>query len=160
MVYLISGFRGAAIQAVKLDAAEGDVTGTDAVVWSHDKGTPYIPSALLSGRNLYFLKGTGGILSCVDAVTGEVRFDSERIEIGNIYASIVGAAGRVYVSDREGTTLVLKDGPSLEVLATNTIDEGINATPAIVGDTMFIRGSNHLYCVARTAAGMDEAGAE
>ena len=85
MVYLISGFRGAAIQAVKLDAAKGDVTGTDAVVWSHDKATPYIPSALLSGQNLYFLKGTGGILSCVDALTGEVRFDSERIEIGNIY---------------------------------------------------------------------------
>jgi outer membrane protein assembly factor BamB len=151
MIYLISGFRGAALQAVKLTEAKGDITGTAAIVWSHDRDTPYIPSPMLSGERLYFLKGTNGQLSCHNAITGEEHYGGERLEaIGNVYASPVGAGGHVYICDREGNVVVLKDGPALEIVATNSLGEGINASPAIVGDEMFVRGDDHLYCIAKT----------
>ena len=65
-----------------------------------------------------------------------------------LYASSVGAGGRIYISGRDGTTLVLKKGTELEVLASNSIGETIDATPAIVGKQMFIRGEQHLFCIA------------
>jgi len=69
-----------------------------------------------------------------------------------LYASIVGAAGRVYVASREGTTVVLEHGKTLKVLATNKLDEGIDASPVIVGKALFLRGSKHLYCIAEEQA--------
>jgi outer membrane protein assembly factor BamB len=63
----------------------------------------------------------------------------------SIYASPVGAAGRVYITGREGVTLVLKNQPALDVLAINQLSEGIDASPAIVGREMFLRGRQHLY---------------
>jgi hypothetical protein len=60
----------------------------------------------------------------------------------------VGAAGRVYFVARDGTALVIKHQPELEVLATNKLDDPIDASPAVVGRQMFLRGKRHLYCVA------------
>ena len=70
-------------------------------------------------------------------------------EIGNIYASPVGAAGRVYLTGRNGVTLVLKRSPKLEILATNELDDPILASPALAGDQLFMRGRKFLYCIAR-----------
>jgi outer membrane protein assembly factor BamB len=149
MVYLISGFRRGALQAVQLDQAEGDITDSAAVAWSLDKGTPYIPSGLLSGGRLYFLEGSRAMLSCHDAKTGEAHYSRERLDLGGMYSSPVAAAGKIFLCDREGGVAVLKDGPELEVIATNDLGEPICATPAIVGGQIFVRGSDHLWCIGK-----------
>lgn len=153
MVYLISGFRGSALQAVRVAEAKGDVAGTEALAWTYDRDTPYVPSPLLYGDQLYFLKVNSGILSCLDAKTGEVLFNEQRLDgVRNIYASPVGAAGRVYLAGREGTTVVLEHGREFKVLAQNTLDEGFDASPAVAGGELYLRGSEHLYCLAEGGA--------
>lgn len=150
VVYVMSGFRGNALLAIRLDGAEGDITGSESIVWSYDRDTPYVPSPLLYGDALYFLKGNNGILSCLDAKTGAERFGPQRLEgIEGIYASPVGAGDRVYITGRNGTTLVLKRGPKYEVLSSNALDDNFNASPAIAGDALFLRGERALYCIAR-----------
>ena len=152
MVYLMSGFRGAALQAVQVAGARGELADTSAVAWSHDRDTPYVPSSLLYGDKLYFLKVNSGILSCLDAKTGKAVYGPTRLDgISNIYASPVGAANRVYLAGREGTTLVLEHGNEYKVLASNSLDEGFDASPAIAGDELYLRGSRHLYCLGAAA---------
>ena len=63
-------------------------------------------------------------------------------------ASPVSAQGRVYFTGREGTTVVLKAGPTFEVLATNRLDEGFDASPALVDGEIYLRGRSMLYCIA------------
>lgn len=145
-VYVMSGFRGNALFAIDLSKAKGDVTGTEAVRWSYDRDTPYVPSPLLYGDLLYFLKSNRGILSILDAETGEVHVGPARLEgIEGVYASPVGAAGRVYVVGRNGVTLVLNHGKELEVLATNTLNDTFDASPALAEDEIYLRGASHLY---------------
>ena len=62
-----------------------------------------------------------------------------------VYASPVGAAGRVYITDRDGATLVIEEGGAFNVLATNTLDDGCEASPAIVGNELYLRGGRFLY---------------
>jgi len=149
VVYATSGFRGSALKAIRLAAASGDVTDGAAVIWSHDRDTPYVPSPLLYDDQLYFLKVNSGILTSLDATTGAVRFGPERLPgIDGIYASPVGAAGRVYLLGRSGTTIVLRHGPEFQVLAENDLDDDFSASPALAGREIFLRGARHLYCIA------------
>src|SRR5262249_13683658 len=109
---------------------------------------PYVASPLLYEGLLYYTKERQGILLCVDAKTGEVKFGPERLpEIETIYASLMGAAGRIYIAGREGTVLVLKHGPAFEVLARNKLDEAMDASPVVVGKQLYLRGPKHLYCI-------------
>lgn len=119
IVYAMSGFRGNACVAIKLAAAKGDITDSkEAIIWSHHKKTPYVPSALLSGGLLYFLDGNKAKLSCLKASDGTVVYGPEELEgLKGAYASIVGAGGRLYVAARNGVTAVIKQGPKFEVLA-------------------------------------------
>lgn len=150
MVYAMSGFRGNMVQAIRIQDARGDVTGSSAVAWSYDQDTPYVPSPLLYDDFLYFLKHNRAILSCLDAKKGTGHFTRQRLEgIEGVYASPVGAAGRVYIAGRNGATVVLKKGPQFELLAVNSLDESFDASPAIVGRELYLRGQKHLYCIAR-----------
>ena len=147
-VYVTSGFRGSALHAIKLGRS-GDLTGSDAIVWSKNKGTPYVPSPLLDSGKLYLFAGNNSILSCFDAKSGQALIDGERLEaLQGVYASPVGAAGRVYLVGRNGVTAVLKRSEKLEVIATNRLDEKIDASPALVGKEIFLRGHESLYCLA------------
>jgi outer membrane protein assembly factor BamB len=149
VVYLMSGYRGNMAQAVDLAKARGDVTDGDAIRWSHDRHTPYVPSPILYGDRLYFLKRFNNVLTCLDADTGEVIYTEERLEgVDNVYASPVGADGRIYVVSREGATTVFEHGDRLEVLATNRLDDGFEASPAIVGDEIYLRGREYLYAIS------------
>ena len=95
IVYLTSGFRGAAVRAVDVSKAKGDITDTDSVVWSYDQDTPYVPSTLVYNDKIYFMKGNRGILSVLDARIGEPIYTRQRLEgISAIYASPVAAAVR------------------------------------------------------------------
>lgn len=109
-----------------------------------------MPSALLHDGYLYFLKSNNGILTCLDIATGQPAYSNQRLEgIGNIYASPAGAQDRIYIAGREGTTLVLRHGPEFGVLATNTLDDNFDASPAIVGNDLYLRGHHYLYCISR-----------
>jgi outer membrane protein assembly factor BamB len=149
LVILTSGFRGNALLAVKLAEAKGDVGASPAVAWRLDRDTPYVPSPLLYGDELYFLKGNNGLLSCFNAKTGERLYGPERLEgVPNVYASLLGADGRVYVAGREGATAVVQRGPSFKVLATNTLDDGFDASPVAVDGELYLRGQRFLYRIS------------
>ncbi|MXV77391.1 PQQ-binding-like beta-propeller repeat protein [Candidatus Poribacteria bacterium] len=148
-IYVLSGHRGSSIQSINLELASGDITGTEAVVWQYGRDTPYVPSALLSGDIIYFMKGYENILTAMDRNSGKVLYGPQRVQgVTNVYASIVGAAGRVYIASRNGTVAVIKEGPDYEMLALNILDDSFNASPAIVGSELYLRGTQHLYCIA------------
>jgi outer membrane protein assembly factor BamB len=150
LVFLMSGFRGNAALAVKLDEAKGDLQAApSAIAWKLDRDTPYVPSPLLYGNELYFLKGNNGLLSCHDARSGERLFGPERIEgVPNVYASPIGAGGRVYVAGREGATAVLEAGRTFKLLATNTLEDGFDASPLAVDKELYLRGQKYLYRIS------------
>jgi len=150
ILYVMSGFRGNALLAIRLADAKGNITDSDAIVWKHDKDTPYAPSALLKGNYLYFLRGNNGILSCFDAKTGKPHYSSQRLEgIGNIFASLFGAKDRIYITGQKGTFYVVKQGPEFAILAKNALDDNFNASPVVVGKQLFLRGYKNLYCIER-----------
>jgi outer membrane protein assembly factor BamB len=147
-VYCMTGYRGNAITAIRLDA-KGDVTGGPQLVWKRTDAAPYVASPILYDGLLFLTKERNGILSCLDAKTGEPRYAEQRLPgIDTIYASIVGAAGRVYVTGRSGRTVVLERGPAFKVLAQNDLGEGVDASPVILGKTMYLRAAKNLYCIA------------
>ncbi len=149
IVFVTSGFRGNVLQAIRIGAAQGDITGSEAIAWELDRDTPYVPSPLLYGDLLYFVKGNKGILSCLNAKTGEAHYGPLRMEgIEGVYASPVGAGDRVYLPSQNGTTLVLRRGPEFEVLARNSLEDGFDASPAVVDKELYLRGRKFLYCVA------------
>ena len=150
MVYAASSYDKQAMLAIRLDGAIGDITGTDRVVWTRTRRTPYVPSPLLYGDSLYFLRHYQGILSRVNAKTGEEQYGPFRLNgIRNVYASPVAAADRVYITDRDGTTLVISHGDMPSVLALNQLNDSFSASAAIVGNEFFLRGQKYLYCIAQ-----------
>ncbi len=149
IVYVTSGFRGNVLQAIRIGAAQGDITDSKAIAWELDRDTPYIPSPLLYGDELYFVKSNSGILSCFNAKTGKAHYGPQRLEgIDGVYASPVGAGNRVYLAAQNGTTLVIRRGPEFEVLAKNTLEDGFDASPAVVDKEIYLRGRKSLYCIA------------
>ena len=147
-VYVTSGFRGSALHAIKLGQT-GDLTGTEAIRWSKSKSTPYVPSPLLTDGSIYVVSGNNAILSSFDTKDGNPHFEAERLEgLREIYASPVATKDRVYVLGRDGDCFVLKKGPKLEVIAKNKLEDKTDASIALVGNELFIRGLNNLYCIA------------
>ena len=148
MVYCTSGFRGSALQAIKLGGT-GDLTGTDSVVWEVTEGTPYVPSPLLYDGRVYICRVNQEVISCYDAKTGTPHFTGQKMdEMKGVYASPVAAAGRVYFTGRNGVVYVLRPSDKFEVLAVNTLDDGFDCSPAFVGDEMYLKGKQNLYCIA------------
>ncbi len=149
LVYLMSGFRGSAIQAIRLAGAKGDISDSDQIVWSHNRGTAYTPSPLLYGNLIYYLRTNTGILSCLDARTGETHYEGQRLDgLRTVYSSPVGADGRVYLTSREGVTKVIALGAQYQEIATNQLDDGFDASAAIVGSEIYLRGRENLYCIS------------
>jgi outer membrane protein assembly factor BamB len=148
MVYVTSGFRGSALLAIELGHS-GDLTDSDAVIWRHERNTPYVPSPLLYGERLYLFSGNTGMLSSFDAKTGAVKIDAERIPgLPGVYASPVGAADRVYLVGREGQTVVIRHADTVDVVASNQLEDRFDASAAVIGDQLFLRGHRYLYCLA------------
>jgi outer membrane protein assembly factor BamB len=149
VVFVTSGYRGNRLAAIDLTAARGNITDTDAVRWSLDRDTPYVPSPVLHDGLLYFLKSNNGILTSLDADSGALHYGPERLAgIRSVYASPVVARDRLYVTSREGTTVVLRTGTTLEILATNTLDDEFDASAAMVDGELYLRGARALYCIA------------
>lgn len=146
VAYVASGFRGSFIGAFDL-TGRGDLKGSKNVLWTQSKDTPDVASPLLTNGRLYYYKEKSGLLTCLEAKTGKALFSASRVPgVTGTYASPVAAAGRIYLTDRGGAITVIEDAPSLNVLATNQVGEGVDATPAPVGSELIVRGENHLFC--------------
>jgi outer membrane protein assembly factor BamB len=149
MVFTGSSYDTRSFLAIRLDGAAGDITGSKRVAWSKNRATPYVPSPLLYGDSLYYLNHYQGVLTRVVAKTGEDRPGAFRLAgIEDIYSSPVAAAGRVYITDRKGVTLVISHADKPKVLAENRLNSTISASAAIAGRDFFLRGEHVLYCLS------------
>ena len=149
IVYVVSGFRGNAVLAIRLSGAKGDITDSAAVVWKYSQHAAYTPSPLLLGGCFYMLRRNDGYLSCLDAATGAEHYVAQKLDgIGTVYASLTGARDRFYVVGKNGTTKVIQQGPELKIISTNVLQDNFSASPVIVGKELYLRGLKHLYCLA------------
>jgi outer membrane protein assembly factor BamB len=148
MVFVMSGYMNPNLMAIRL-GREGNLTGTDAVVWSQTKGNSYTPSPVIFDNKLYVLTDTG-MVSCYNARTGEPYYHQTRLPKSYSFkSSPVGVNGKLYMASENEDVVVLRMGEKFEVLATNTMtDEMFIATPAIVGGEIFLRGKSKLYCIS------------
>jgi outer membrane protein assembly factor BamB len=146
----MSGFRGSALLAIRLDAARGDLTAKpEATAWSRQSNTPYVPSPLLYDGILYFLRVNKGHLTAVASADGKAHYEVQNLEgIREVRTSPVGAAGRVYVTGMDGLTFVIRHGPKFEVLARNKLNDSFTASAALVDRELYLRGEKTLYCIA------------
>lgn len=146
MVYLVAGYPAKLALAIRLGQT-GDLTGSANVPWKYTKGTAYVPSPILYGDYLY-LTTDRGILTCIDAKTGEVKYEGGRIPIPATFtASPVAFEGKILMTSEDGDTFIVKSGPKHEILGTNSIGEPVYASPAIADGRIFIRGEKNLYCI-------------
>jgi len=139
-----------AMLAIRLAGAKGDLTGTDHVVWKLNRLTPYVSSPLLYDNTLYVLRHNQNVLSRLDPMTGRPRGEPLRLEgiKDFFFSSPVGAAGRIYVTGRDGSTVVLRHDRENDVLAINHLDDAFSASPAIVDREFYLRGERFLYCLS------------
>ncbi len=144
-LYLCSGFIRANLLAVNPQGAAGDVTETN-VVWKYDRGVPTTPSLLVDGDEVYFVSDNG-VATCLDAHTGEVHW-TERLG-GGFSASPVLAEGRLYFTNEDGTTYVLRAGKEYELLATNELGERALASPAVDDAAIYLRTASHLWRIGK-----------
>ncbi len=141
VLYLAVGRGPSELWAMRPDG-EGDVTDTHTLWKASGRIVPEEPSPLLVDELLYLLSN-GGVLTCLEAKTGEEVW-SERLG-GNHMASPIHADGRIYCLGVQGKVSVVKAGRSPEILATNTFESGFLASPAVVGQALFLRSKTHLY---------------
>src|SRR4051794_19528099 len=149
---VISGnsYYSQAMLAIRLAGAKGDITGTDHVLWKLNRLTPYVSSPLLYDDTLYFLRHNQNILSRLDPSTGKPRGEPIRLDGINdfIFSSPVGAAGLIYITGRDGATLVLRHHRENATLAVNHLDDSFSASAAVAGREFYLRGEHFLYCLA------------
>lgn len=138
MVIVSSGFPKKRTFGIRL-------TTDDHVAWTYEKGTAYVTSPILYQGYLYLLTDNG-MLTCLDPKTGEVKYEGKRVPIpATFMASPVAADGKIFLTSQNGETFVIKAGPEHEVIGTNSIDEQVYASLALVGDTIYLRAEKHLY---------------
>ncbi|HSE24376.1 MAG TPA: PQQ-binding-like beta-propeller repeat protein [Pyrinomonadaceae bacterium] len=146
MAFLVAGFPAKIAMALKLGGS-GDLTGSASEVWKYSKGTAYVPSPILFQDYLYIMTDRG-ILTCLDARTGEVKYEGGRIPIPATFtASPVAFDDKILLTSEDGDTFIIKAGPKHEVLGTNSVGEPVYASPAIADGRIFIRGEHNLYCI-------------
>jgi len=133
--------------AVQLNEAKGDkVHESDALLWKRDADTPRIASPIAHEGFLYALKSTQGMLSAFDVASGEEVYTSQRLKgVVDVYASPVVADERIYIAGRDGTVEVVATGVEFKSLAVNKLEDGFDASPAVAGDELYLRGREFLY---------------
>ena len=148
-VYMTSGYPRSVIKAIRLSS--GDDGPTAAVAWEYRKGAAYVSSNLVYEGRLY-VTNDKGIITCLDAATGEIIYEGGRIPVpaSMLLSSLLGVGGKIMMSTPEGDTFFIQTGPEFAVVAHNSIDEPIAATPAIVDGKIYLRGHRHLYAIGAT----------
>src|SRR5215472_5013735 len=141
MVYVSTGYPNKKTMGIRLDPASGEAH----VAWRYEKGTGYIPSPILYGDYLYLLTG-GGLLTCLDARTGEPKYEGKRFPAPSQFvASPVAFDGKLLITSQDGDTYVVKAGPEHSLTGTNPLGEQVFASLALAGDSIYIRSEKHLF---------------
>lgn len=122
---------------------QGVITGKNEV-WTNNLGSD-VPTPATDGTYIYVLNDNG-VMHCIEAATGKVIYQGQRLELGTYSASPLLADGKIYCTNEEGNTTVVKAGPQFEVLAVNKLDNHTLASPVAVGNQMFLRTADYLYC--------------
>ncbi len=100
-------------------------------------------------EKLYFLKVNNGYLSCLDAKDGKEYYSNQKLEgIKDIFASPVGVKDRIYISGENGIFYTIKHGSDFGVLSQNKLEDSFYASPAVIGDNLYLRGTKYLYCIS------------
>ncbi len=143
VLYTSRGYRSGPYMAIRVgDEREGgDITEAN-TLWRVGTGAPYV-SSLLHYRGLVYMATENGVVSAVDAATGETVW-RERLG-GNFSASPVGADGKVYLANEEGEFFVLEASREFRVISQTSLPEGIKASPVISGDHILMRSARYLY---------------
>jgi len=146
MVFCSSGRAGPTL-AIR-PGGKGDVTATH-LVWSTPRGSPFVPSPLLHGDYLYMVNDMQSIGTCFEARTGKTMWQERLGEARRegFSASPVLVDGKVFFTNDDGETFVLRAGPKFELLHVNTIGERVLASPALVGGRWYMRTDQHLMAV-------------
>jgi outer membrane protein assembly factor BamB len=142
------------IYAIKIGSS-GDLTlkegieSSDAIAWSKKTGGSYLPSPLVYGDQLYLISNNG-ILTAYESKTGK-RIYQRRVGTGGSFVSSpIAAAGKLYIASEEGDVFVVKAGADYQLLAKNSVDEPVLATPALSGDVLIVRGAKHLFAITES----------
>jgi len=125
----------------------GDIT-TSHVLWSTLNG-PDVPTPVTDGKYFYVVNDSG-IMWCFDAKTGQEIYGKQRIKSGAYSASPVLADEKIYITNEDGLTTVVKAGPKFEVIAENALNDYCLSSPAISDGQIFIRTAGQLYCIGNT----------
>jgi outer membrane protein assembly factor BamB len=147
VVYICTGFTKPEVWAIRLDGT-GELTETH-VLWKITRQAPAMPSPILVGEELYFLSDAGGVLTCVNAQSGEQVWQ-HRLG-GNFSASPILADGKLYFASREGKVTVMKPGKQFEELASNELDGALMASPVALDGLLLLRTPTHLYRIGSGA---------
>jgi outer membrane protein assembly factor BamB len=147
IVYLTAGYPEKVLKALALEPGGKPPR----VAWTYNKSIAYVPSNLLYDGRVY-LTNDQGVLTCLDAKTGALVYEGGRAPAQGAYmASLVAVGDKILMINRDGDGGFVKAGPVHEVLSQNTVDEPVYATPAIVGDRIYVRGERHLFAIGRSA---------
>jgi outer membrane protein assembly factor BamB len=148
MVFCSSGRAGPTL-AIK-PGGKGDVSRTH-VAWRSPRGSPFVPSPILVGEQLYMVNDMQSIVTSLHATTGKAMFQG-RLGVARregFSASPVAVDGKVFFTNDEGETFVLRAGPTFQLMHVNTLGEGMLASPALVDGRWYLRGDRNLYAIGR-----------
>ena len=139
MIYLATGFSKSQLFALRTNG-----TKAPEIAWTYKRNVPTAPSPILVENLIYFVSDQGGLITCLDAKTGELVW-KERAGGTKAWGSPMLAAGKLYFPDEDGSTLVLKPGKEYRLLAKNQLDGRLMASAAAVDNSLFIRTDKALY---------------
>lgn len=148
----MTGLRG--IMAAIRPGASGDISlagdkaVSDYVVWSVNLSGGRVASPIRIENCLYLLEQQSGIIRCLDSQTGKQHYRQRIPGASGVTASPWSSGGNVFCLDQSGQTFMLAVGPELKVLATNKLNDDLFwSSPAVAGDSLLLRGIDHLYCI-------------
>ena len=149
LVFLTAGSQAKVVLAMR-PGGSGDLKDSkDLLMWRYNKGAAYVPSPIAIGDYLY-LVSDAGLMTCIDAVTGERKYEGGRPPVpGTFFASPVAFDDKILLTSEDGDSFVITTGPIHEVLVTNSVGESVYASPAIANGTIYIRGDRHLFAIRR-----------
>ena len=152
LVFLSSGSQAKVVMAMK-PGGSGDLKDSkETVLWRYNKGAAYVPSPIAVGDYLYLLTD-GGIMTCIDALTGERKYEGGRVPVpATFFASPVAFDDKILLTSEDGDSFVIEAGPVHKVLQTNSVGEPVYASPAIANGTIYIRGDKHLFAIRNSQA--------
>lgn len=146
LVFVSAGSQAKRALAIR-PGGNGDLTDTANIVWRYDKGTAYVPSPILYGDYLYLVTDAGA-LTCLEATTGKVIYQTRMPIAAKFTASPVAYEDKLLIISEDGDGFILRAGETPEVLSVNSLGEPMYASPAISAGKIFLRGENSLYCIA------------